>query len=83
MLGRSGTTVLPDFVTMGGPVFAWWPPPDADDAAIDAAATDAVSTIIAEVLDHDEGPFLGACYRAEAFLSTWCDELPFGRPLPA
>ena len=29
----------------------------------------------------DDGPFLGACYAAEAFLSTWQDELPFGRPL--
>ena len=26
-------------------------------------------------------PFLGVCYAAEAFLSTWQDELPFGRPL--
>jgi len=24
---------------------------------------------------------LEACYAAEAFLSTWQDELPFGRPI--
>ena len=34
-----------------------------------------------EALTSDDGPFLGACYSAEAFLSTWQDELPFGRPL--
>jgi hypothetical protein len=24
---------------------------------------------------------LGACEQAEAFLGTWVDELPFGRPI--
>jgi hypothetical protein len=32
-------------------------------------------------MDHPSGPLLGACEQAEAFLATWCDELPFGRPL--
>ena len=30
---------------------------------------------------HADGPLLGACHRAEAFLRTWQDTLPFGRPL--
>ena len=34
-----------------------------------------------EALASKHGPFLGACHTAEAFLSTWQDELPFGRPL--
>ena len=34
-----------------------------------------------DVIGHDEGAYLGACYRAEAFLRTWQETLPFGRPL--
>jgi hypothetical protein len=39
-----------------------------------------VAGIISEILDHPDGPTLGACERAEAFLSTWQKALPFGRP---
>ena len=46
-----------------------------------AAATEWTAATIAEVLGHDDGPLLGACYRAEDFLRAWRDELPFGRPL--
>ena len=42
---------------------------------------DQVGGAVREVHGHDEGPLLGACERAEAFLATWQDELPFGRPL--
>jgi len=37
--------------------------------------------VVAEVADHDDGPIIGACMRAEAFLSDWQDDLPFGRPM--
>jgi hypothetical protein len=40
-----------------------------------------LAALTAEVLAHAEGPVLGACIRAEAFLGTWVDELPFGRPI--
>jgi len=33
------------------------------------------------VVGHGNGPVLGACERAEAFLAGWLDELPFGRPM--
>jgi glutamate dehydrogenase (NAD(P)+) len=79
MLRRSGVVVVPDFVSTAGPMFAGWPAPGAGDA--DAAASAAIDASLLEVLDHDDGPLLGACYRAEAFLGTWRDELPFGRPL--
>jgi hypothetical protein len=36
---------------------------------------------VGEVLGDDEGPVLGACERAEAFLGTWMEALPFGRPI--
>jgi glutamate dehydrogenase/leucine dehydrogenase len=81
MLGRAGTVVLPDFVTTAGPLFAAVTPgggPPADPVATVARVLPAV---LAEVLDHERGPLLGACLRAEAFLRSWRSELPFGRPL--
>jgi hypothetical protein len=80
-LGRAGVVVLPDFLTTAGHLAAW--PVDGGDLPADlpAAAADLVSAAIAAVLDHPSGPVLGACEQAEAFLSTWVDELPFGRPI--
>jgi hypothetical protein len=82
-LRRSGAAVLPDFVTLAGPLLAAWGDPSRSiaDAEKDAAA--AVQAILAEVLPHADGPLLGACERAEAFLRTWRPSLPFGRPLAA
>jgi hypothetical protein len=37
--------------------------------------------VLDEVLEHEKGPLLAACYRAETFLRTWRETLPFGRPL--
>jgi hypothetical protein len=45
------------------------------------AASVALLGALGEVLPHEQGPLLGACLRAEAYLATWRDELPFGRPL--
>ena len=78
---RAGIVVQADFVATAGPVFG---SPTDDPAAVEAAeraAVEAVSALVAELRDHPDGPLLGACERAEAFLSTWLDELPFGRPL--
>jgi len=79
VLRRAGVTVLPDFVTTAGPLFAGWPTDSGADPATEAS--DAVAASLGEVLGHPEGPLLAACSRAESFLSTWQDDLPFGRPL--
>tara|TARA_Y100000310_G_scaffold328850_1_gene397660 strand:- start:524 stop:1309 length:786 start_codon:yes stop_codon:yes gene_type:complete len=42
---------------------------------------DRAAAVVVDVFDHADGPVLGACERAEAFLGTWQDELPFGRPI--
>jgi hypothetical protein len=81
VLRRRDVVVLPDFLSTSGPLLAWWPAEGADEASVRAAVTTTVSDLVAEVLDHDDGPLLAACYRAEAFLRSWRDELPFGRPL--
>jgi glutamate dehydrogenase/leucine dehydrogenase len=82
VLRRSGVCVLPDFVTTAGstlggvaPALSAMPAPSIDDVR------ESVVAVVTEVLDHHEGPLLGACHRAEAFLRTWRSELPFGRPL--
>jgi glutamate dehydrogenase/leucine dehydrogenase len=79
VLRRAGVVVLPDFVTTAGPLFAGWPGAGAIDPA--AAAADAITAVLAEVGGHEQGPLLGACLRAEAFLGSWRPSLPFGRPL--
>ena len=67
---RAGVTILPDFVTTAGPLV--------DDGRDPA---DVIAALIQEIAGHAEGPSIGACERAEAFLSTWRDSLPFGRPI--
>jgi hypothetical protein len=81
MLTRSGTVVLPDFIVTGGALAAW--PTDGVEAPADlaVAAADLVTSALGEVLGAEQGPVLAACERAEAFLGTWCAELPFGRPI--
>ncbi|MGI9623545.1 MAG: hypothetical protein ACR2PK_11965 [Acidimicrobiales bacterium] len=81
VMQRGNITAVPDFIPLAAPAFAWWPEPNAtaDDAI--ATATAAVESAIAETRSHEDGFFLGACYRAETFLGSWLDELPFGRPL--
>ena len=78
---RRGVAAVPDFVALAGSTVAAWSSPEvSDDDVLDEVAS-IVSALVAAALDSDDGPFLGACYAAEAFLSTWQDKLPFGRPL--
>ena len=46
-----------------------------------AASAVALLAAIGEVQNHEEGHVVGACVRAESFLASWRDELPFGRPI--
>jgi len=78
-LRRADKVVVPDFISTAGPMFAGWPDEGSPDPA--RAAADAVRAVLGEVLDHPDGPLLASCYRAEAFLATWCEQLPFGRPI--
>ncbi|MFN8039562.1 MAG: hypothetical protein U0Q07_10175 [Acidimicrobiales bacterium] len=85
VLRAAGRTVLPDFVSTAGPSLAAWPPaghtvPGDLDAAV-AVVDAAVAAVLDDVASAADGPLLGACARAEAFLRTWQETLPFGRPL--
>jgi len=79
VLRRAEVVVIPDFVSTSGSMFAGWPTETTTDPRLEL--TSSIEAVLDEVLVHDDGPLLGACYRAEAFMSTWRDELPFGRPL--
>jgi glutamate dehydrogenase/leucine dehydrogenase len=81
-LRRQDTVVLPDFVTLAGPGLVAWHEPTLTDVGQAVSLVDeAVRSVLGEVGGHEQGPLLAACYRAEAFLHTWRDTLPFGRPL--
>ena len=67
---RKNILALPDFITTAGPLIN-------DKNQI----SETLSSIIEEVINHVDGPLIGACERAEVFLSTWQSELPFGRPM--
>jgi len=83
ILRRADVAVLPDFVTTAAPLLASWPEGSPTDAELSAAACGSIAELIESVRDHPDGPLLGACHRAEEFLSSWQDTLPFGRPLAA
>ncbi len=74
VMTRAGVTYVPDFVAIAAPLLV-----GIGDREEEAA------TKLVDVLDqcsgHPEGLFVGACERAESFLRTWQDKLPFGRPL--
>jgi hypothetical protein len=79
--GRRGINVLADFLTTSGPLHAFRAEPSAAGDQLLAQANEHAASLTAELLDHPEGAYLGACYKAEEFLRSWQESLPFGRPL--
>jgi hypothetical protein len=74
--------VLPDFVTTaGGTLGGLVPALDGERGGSIDGVRSAIGGVLGEVLTDEDGPLLAACRRAEAFLRTWRDDLPFGRPL--
>lgn len=78
---RNGIVVLPDFVTTVGPLVGWIAPEGTPPDESLSAVRSTVAELVAQCLAHPENPTLGGCAVAEEFLSTWQDELPFGRPM--
>jgi glutamate dehydrogenase/leucine dehydrogenase len=72
VLRKADRTYVPDFLSIAAPLLAV------------AGVTDPparVRALAGEVLSAGPGAFLVAVGLAEAFLSTWQGETPFGRPL--
>lgn len=85
MMRRQGVTVLPDFVAAAAGLIAEYLPNSRsmDSAKLSTRAAAAITEMLAECSNHPEGVFIGACERAESYLTTWTDFRPFGRPLAA
>jgi len=79
-LERQGVTVLPDFVTTGGGLMASLAPAGQDIATLETEVTTKLTELTESILGKEASPILEACFQAEAFLKTWREELPFGRP---
>ncbi len=76
-LRGADVTVVPDFISAAGGLIAGYLP----DGATNVASL--VTSKLESLAGHEDGVLLAACYDAEAFLATWVDALPFGRPLAA
>lgn len=81
VLRRAGVAAPADFVSLAGSTLAAWGDPNRSDDEILAGVREDVGNLCDELTGHDDGLLLAACHHAESFLSTWQDELPFGRPL--
>ncbi len=81
VLRRAGVAVPADFVALAGSALALRGDPARSEAEILAAVGETVGVLSSEFAADSDGPFLAACRAAESYLSTWQDELPFGRPL--
>jgi hypothetical protein len=76
-LRRAGKVVVPDFVSTAG---FWLGGFSSDEGA---GVTARIAAVLDEAASHPDGVLLGACHLAEAFIETWQERKPFGRPLAA
>ncbi len=81
VLREAGAVVVPEFVACVGPTMAHAAPPDATHDDLRAQVAAKVSELVSDGASHADGCFMGACYAAEEFMSSWVAELPFGRPM--
>ncbi len=73
-LTKAGKVHVPDFLSTAAPLL------HAHGDGIDDPVA-AVAEKVGSLAGHGPGLWLAAVEEAEAFLRTWRDELPFGRPL--
>lgn len=73
-LTKAGKVHVPDFLSTAAPLL------HAHGEGI-ADPVEAVAEKVRSLATHGPGLWLAAVEEAEAFLRTWRDELPFGRPL--
>lgn len=75
VMDRAGVTYVPCFVSIAAPLLAGVGTVDPLECP------ERIVGVIDECSGHPRGLFLAACERAETFLRTWRETLPFGRPL--
>jgi glutamate dehydrogenase/leucine dehydrogenase len=72
---RAGIVYVPDFIALAAPLLA------AFDSTTTTDPVDRVRQTMEQIAAEGPNAWLVAIGLAEAFLSTWQDALPFGRPL--
>jgi glutamate dehydrogenase/leucine dehydrogenase len=80
-LRARGIRALPDFVCNAGAVLGYMAPEDCGPGEVFRIVETRLSELVQRASLHPGGYVEGACEMAEAFLRTWRDELPDGRPL--
>jgi glutamate dehydrogenase/leucine dehydrogenase len=73
-LSKAGAVYVPDFVSLAAPLLAGFDPDGGDPV-------ERVRTLVTELAGEGTGLWMAAVSRAEDFLRTWQETLPFGRPL--
>jgi glutamate dehydrogenase/leucine dehydrogenase len=74
VLGRAGVVVVPDFLSTAGPLLAACDPDGGDPM-------ERIHGAVSALAGEGTGMWMAAIAKAEAYLGTWQDALPFGRPL--
>ena len=74
-------TVVPDFVSTAGYLIGGLL--DGDEGDVTSLVVEKILGVLTEAATHPDGVLLGACHLAEAFIETWQEKKPFGRPLAA
>jgi hypothetical protein len=74
VLGRAGRVVVPDFLSTAAPLLASYDPDGGDPVQ-------RIHTAVTDLADQGPGLWLAAAKVAEANLTGWTKEKPFGRPL--
>jgi hypothetical protein len=74
VLSRAGTVYVPDFLTTAAPLLAALDPDSGDPA-------ERIAERVAKAVAQGVDAWRAAVDDAEAFLLTWRESLPFGRPL--
>jgi len=81
ILKAAGTFVSPAFLADLGRLLVGF------DTTIDSIETarsrteENVGAVLDELSDHAGGVYLAACLKAESYMRTWTETLPFGRPM--
>ncbi|HAF69631.1 MAG TPA: hypothetical protein DCL16_10955 [Acidimicrobiaceae bacterium] len=81
ILRKNNTPVAADFLTGIGPALAWWTPEETSQDELRSSTSKLVTELLEETSNHSDGHFMAACYKAEAFIDSWQEQRPFGRPL--
>ena len=81
ILNSAGSIATPAFLSQLGSLHVAFDTEIAAPDAARAATESVVGAALDELAEDPSGIYVAACNKAEAFMATWAEELPFGRPI--